>query len=148
MRVENECPGFSHNEHTADVLIEARGRTLEEAFEQAGIAVYEIITNTEIIAPLERIDIDIEGDDLENLLYRWIEELLIYTDSEGLVFSRFTVCRIIKQNDKYKIISSVWGEQFKPGIHEERTIVKAMTYAQMEILNKEGCWILRFVVDI
>jgi len=30
----SDCPGYSHNEHTADVLIEARGRTLEEAFEK------------------------------------------------------------------------------------------------------------------
>ncbi|MCE4609643.1 MAG: archease [Desulfurococcales archaeon] len=144
----SKCIGYKHKEHTADVLIESVGRTLEEAFEQAGIAVYEVITDTSKVDPVTRVDIDIEGDDLENLLYRWIEELLIYTDSEGLVFSRFTVCRIEEVNGKYRIMSSAWGEQFNPEKHEERTIVKAMTYAQMEIERKDKCWRLQFVVDI
>ncbi|MEB3759586.1 MAG: archease [Desulfurococcales archaeon] len=147
-KLDNKCIGYEHKEHTADVLIESIGRTLEEAFEQAAIAVYEVITDTSKVYPTTRVDIDIEGDDLENLLYRWIEELLIYTDSEGLVFSRFTVCRIEEANGKYRITSSAWGEQFNPEKHEERTIVKAMTYAQMKIEREDRCWRLQFVVDI
>ncbi len=148
MTGEAKCPGFSHLEHTADVLIEARGRTLEEAFEQAGIGVYEVITDTGSIRLTRRVDLDVEGVDLENLLYRWVEEALVYTDSEGLVFGKFSVCRIEKTQDGYRITSSAWGEEFNPEIHESRTIVKAMTYAQMEIKKEAGCWILRFVVDI
>jgi len=142
------CPGFKHLEHTADVLIEARGRTLEEAFEQAGIGVYEVITDTSSIRPSRRVDLDVEGVDLENLLYRWVEEALTYTDVEGLVFGKFTVCRITREGEGYRITSSAWGEEFNPEIHEPRTIVKAMTYAQMEIRKEAGCWVLRFVVDI
>ncbi len=143
-----ECPGYRHLEHTADVLIEARGRTLEEAFEQAGIGVYEVITDTSRVALSRRVDLDVEGDDLESLLYRWVEEALYYTDSEGLVFGKFSVCRITSENGVYRITSSAWGEEFNPEKHEHRTIVKAMTYAQMEIRKEAGCWILRFVVDI
>ncbi len=143
-----KCPGYSHLEHTADVLIEARGRTLEEAFEYAGIGVYEVITDTSRVALSRRVDLDVEGLDLENLLYRWIEEALLYTDSEGLVFGKFSVCRILKEGDTYKLIGSAWGEEFNPDKHEHRTIVKAMTYAQMEIRKEAGCWLLRFVVDI
>jgi len=143
-----DCPGFKHLEHTADVLIEARGRTLEEAFEQAGIGVYEVITDTSRIRPTRRVDLDVEGVDLENLLYRWVEEALTYTDAEGLVFGKFTVCRITRGEEGYRITSSAWGEEFNPEIHEPRTIVKAMTYAQMEIRKEAGCWVLRFVVDI
>ena len=143
-----ECPGFSHLEHTADVLIEAIGRTLEEAFEQAGIGVYEVITDTSKVALKRRVDLNVEGVDLENLLYRWIEEALLYTDSEGLVFGKFSVCKIEKEGDTYRIIASAWGEPFDPEKHEHRTIVKAMTYAQMSIKEENGCWKLTFVVDI
>lgn len=144
-----ECPAYKHLEHTADVLVLSRGRVIEEAFEKAGEAVYEIITNTRKVKPVKRVDIEIEGTDLENLLYKWIEELLIYTDAEGLVFSRFTVCRIDElPGEGYKMTASAWGEEFDPERHEERTIVKAMTYAQMTINRKGDCWELTFVVDI
>ncbi len=142
------CPGFAHEEHTADVLVVGRGRTLEEAFEQAAIGVYEVITDTRSVRPEGRVDVDVTGIDLENLLYRWIEELLIYTDSEGLVFGIARVCRIIREGDEYRIVASAWGEPFDPERHEQRTIVKAMTYAQMEIRREGDCWRVQFVVDI
>lgn len=144
----SRCPGFEHLEHTADVLIEARGRTLEEAFEYSALGVYEVITDTRRVKPRRRVDVETEGSDLENLLYRWIEELLIQTDSEGLVFSLFRVCKITSEGDRYKLVASTWGEEFVPGEHEERTIVKAMTYAQMSIDYSEDCWRVQFVVDI
>ncbi|MEB3780612.1 MAG: archease [Desulfurococcales archaeon] len=143
-----ECPGFRHEEHTADVLIEATGRTLEEAFEQSALGVYEVITDTSRVEPRKKIYLEVEGFDLENLLYRWIEEMLLYTDSEGLVFSIFRVCSIERNNDKWIIKSSIWGERFDQNRHEHRTIVKAMTYAQMSIVEEKGCWRITFVVDI
>ena len=145
---KSSCPGFEHLEHTADVIVVGRGRTLEEAFEYAGVGVYEVMTDTSMVRPARRVDIDVEGDDVENLLYRWIEELLLYTDTEGLVFGMFRVCRIARENGRYRIVSSAWGEPFDPERHEERTEVKAMTYAQMEITRQEDCWRIQFVVDI
>ncbi|MCE4624261.1 MAG: archease [Desulfurococcales archaeon] len=143
-----ECPGYEHMEHTADELVVGRGRTLEEAFEMAAIGVYEVMTDTAKVRPERRVDIEVEGMDLENLLYRWIEELLIATDAEGLVFSIAKVCRIDETGDGYKLVGSAWGEPFDPERHEHRTIVKAMTYAQMEIKREDSCWRVQFVVDI
>jgi len=142
------CPGYRHEEHTADVLIVAYGRTLEEAFEQSALGVYEVVTDTGRVRPYRRISIDVEGFDLENLLYRWIEEMLLYTDSEGLVFSIFRVCSIVEEDGLWRIRSVVWGEPFDPERHEHRTIVKAMTYAQMSISREGDCWRTTFVVDI
>lgn len=150
MGAEVPCPGFRHSEHTADVLVEAWGRTLEEAFEQAALAVYEVATDTSRVAPRKRVDVEVEGVDVENLLYRWIEAFLAYTDSEGLMFSLFRVCRVEKlDEDRWRIVSAAWGEPFDPERHEHRTYVKAMTYAQMEVKQvSDHCWKLQFVVDI
>ncbi len=145
------CPGYAHKEHTADVLVVCKGRTLEELFQQAAIAVYEIITNTERVEPKVKVEIREEGIDLENLLYRFIESMLFYTDSEGLVFSRkIDVKRVEKLDDEHWIVEAeAWGEEFDPGKHEHRTIVKAMTYAQMKIDRApDGCYAATFVPDI
>ena len=143
------CKGFSHEEHTADVLIRAWGRNMEELFENAAVGVYEVITDTNSVAPLKRVEVEVEGIDLYNLLYRWIEEFIAYTDSEGLVFSKFNVCKIEERSDSWIIKSTAWGEPFNPEKHEHRTIVKAMTYAQMEIKKRsDECWEATFVVDI
>ncbi len=146
---EPPCPGYIHAPHTADVLVVAKGRSLEEAFEQAALAVYEVMTDTGKVEPRVERRVEVEGFDLENLLYRWIEELLILTDSEGLVFSRFRVEAIERRGEEdYVLRGRAWGEPFDPGKHEHRTIVKAMTYAMMEIRRVNGCWRVQFVVDI
>lgn len=146
---EPQCPGFAHAPHTADVLVVARGRSLEEAFEQAALAVYEVMTDTRRVEPRVERSVEVEGFDLENLLYRWIEELLVITDSEGLVFSRFKVESIERRGEEeYALRARAWGEPFDPERHEHRTIVKAMTYAMMEIRQEGGCWRVQFVVDI
>ncbi|BEP17796.1 archease [Pyrofollis japonicus] len=150
---ETPCPGWAHAPHPADVIIVAKGRTIEEAFEQAAIGVYEVITDTSKVEPLEERSIEDEGEDLEQLLYRWIEDLLFYTDSEGLVFSKFKVEPIEKAADEQgnlilRLRAKAWGEKLTPGKHPTRTVVKAMTYAMMEIVKENGCWRVQFVVDI
>ncbi len=146
--MESKCGGFRHEEHTADILVIASGRTLEEAFAWAGKAVFEIITDTSRVKPLRKVAIAVEGFDLENLLYKWIEELLFYHDTEGLVFTDFKVKHIYMEKDEYKLEAEVYGERFDPERHEHRTIVKAMTYAEMSIKKVNNCYILTFVVDI
>ncbi len=125
------CPGYAHAPHTADVLIVARGRSLEEAFEQAALGVYEVITDTSKVEPRVERRVEDTGMDLYQLLYRWIEDLLYYTDSEGLVFSRFKVDEITRRGEgeeaEYVIKARAWGEPFNPEKHPHRTIVKAMT---------------------
>ena len=107
------------------------------------------MTDTRKIEPKIRRDIKDKGFDLENLLYRWIEDLLIYYDSENLVFGKFRVNSIKKVSDEeYIIEANAWGEEFDENKHERRTIVKAITYAQMKIEKINGVWRATFVVDI
>ncbi|RLE89130.1 MAG: archease [Thermoprotei archaeon] len=141
--------GFRHLPHTADVLIEAWGDTLEEAFEYAALGVFEVMTDTSRVEAREERRIKAEGHDLEALLYDWIEQLLYYFDAEQLLFSKFRVERITPMaSGSYTLVASAWGEPYDPSRHESRTLVKAMTYHMMEIRRVDNKVRLRFVVDI
>ncbi|MCQ4349816.1 MAG: archease [Sulfolobales archaeon] len=132
-------------EHTADVGIIARGNTLEEAFSNAARAVFEVVTDTSKVGAKECREVTIFGYDLENLLYKWIEELLYYYDSELMLFSSFDI-KI--DRDSLTLTGKACGERFNPNKHEKRTVVKAMTYHMMEIKQIEGKYEVTFVVDI
>ncbi|MCX8195918.1 MAG: archease [Acidilobaceae archaeon] len=143
-----ECRGFAHLEHTADVLIEARGRSLAEALENAALGTYEVMTDTGKVRAVKRVEVEVEALDLAGLLYRWIEELIALTDAKRLVFGSFRVHYIEVGQDYVKMRAEAFGEEFDAARHESRTVVKAMTYAQMSMREEGGCWTLRFVVDI
>ena len=141
--------GFRHLPHTADVMIEAWGESLEEAFEYAALGVFEVMTDTAKVQPRVEVPISAKGYDIESLLYDWIEKLLITFDTRHVLLSRFKVERIVREGDGTLSLSArAWGEEYDPQQHESRTLVKAMTYHSMEIVHGPGRVILRFVVDI
>ena len=136
---------FEFFDHTADIGIRAYGRSLEEAFANAALAVFEIMTDTSKVEQKEYREIYINGYDLENLLYKWIEELLYYYDSELMLFSKFD----IKIDKESAILEGfAWGERFNSLKHERRTLVKAMTYHELLIYKNDHTYVITFVVDI
>ncbi|MCX8180224.1 MAG: archease [Thermofilaceae archaeon] len=141
--------GFRHLPHTADVLIEAWGRSLEEAFEYAALGVFEVMTDTTLVQPRVEVKVTAQGFDLESLLYDWIEQLLVLFDTRQLLFSKFKVEGVREDlTGNLQLEARAWGEEYDPSRHESRTLIKAMTYHAMEIKKEEGFVQLRFVVDI
>ncbi|RLE81165.1 MAG: archease [Thermoprotei archaeon] len=140
--------GFRFLEHIADVYIEATGKTLKEAFEQAALAMFEVITDTSKVEPKVCKEIRVNGFDEFSLLYNWLEELLFLHDLESLVFSKFKVHEINRNHEEWTLRGEAWGEPFDESRHEKRTEVKAITYSRMEVIKKGDNHIVRFVLDI
>ncbi len=143
---------FEFLDHPADVYIKAYGASLPELYENAGLALFETMTDTTLVEPLKKFSIEAEGFDLENLLYRWLEELLYIYYSHNVMCSRVIVERIeiTRREDcfMYTIRGACYGEEFDPGKHEARVEVKAVTYHLMKIIKDEEGWKAYFVLDI
>lgn len=135
-------------EHTADVYIAARGDTLEEAFENAALATMEVLTDTRKVEQNLSEAFSITGSDLENLLYLWLEEIIIRVDADGMLFSKFNVDQIDKIEDGWTLSATIFGEKFDPDMHDQRQHVKAVTYHMMEISVKGEERMLKFVLDV
>ncbi len=144
---------FDYLEHTADIYIRAYGSDLLELFSNAGLAIFESMTDTSKLEAVVKREVSVTGYDLENLLYRWLEELLTLYYSEGLMCKETSANRLeIKRIDKdkeYLIEGVCVGEIFNPGKHESKVEIKAVTYHQMRIIRSDdGSWKAYFVLDI
>ena len=111
------------------------------------------MTSTRSLKSVERRDLEVEGYDLENLLYRWLEELLTLYYSEGLMCRDVVAeeINIKKSNEEvnYRIKGYCIGEYFDPERHESKVEIKAVTYHQMKIIRDEnGLWKAYYVLDI
>lgn len=148
VRILTQCDYIKFLEHTADVYVEVCGESLERAFELAGRALFEVMTNVSMVEPKVTRVIEDGGFDLENALYRWLEDLLIEYGRSNIVFSEFMVEYVRREGQEYVFKATCSGDYFDPEKHEARTEVKAATYSLMEINHFSGKWILRFVLDI
>lgn len=140
--------GHRFLEHTADVKVEAYGKTINEAFQEAAKALSEVMTDTSKIRPIIRRKIEVEAEDLQALLYEWLEKFIYLFDSEGLIFSEFKVQCIQQVEGRLKLKGEAAGEEFDEKIHPQRTAIKAATYHEMKIRQSPKKTILEFVLDI
>ena len=140
--------GFRHLDHISEAYIEAYGRNLEEAFENAGKGMFDVMTDVAKVEPKEAVDVEVEGEDKQSLLMEWLSELLFLFDTTGMVFSNFKVEIQRKPEGGFKLRAKAYGEAFNPEKHPARVEVKAVTYSLMEIKEEEGKATVRFVLDI
>lgn len=139
---------FMHLEHRADAYIAAYGDTLEEAFENAALAMFETMTETSTVKPKIQELVSVTGSDEESLLYNWLEELLVRFDVSQNLYSRFEIKSIEKLNESLSLQAIVRGEKFNPEKHPQKVGVKAITYHQMKIDKTPSNFMVEFILDI
>jgi len=140
--------GFEFLEHTADEYVKAYGASLEEAFESAALAMFEVMTDIETIEPKDEESVEVDAEDEESLLYLWLESLLIKFDVDQKLYSRFNINKIKRKEGGVSLNATIWGETYDPNKHPSRTDIKAITYHRMEILKENHKTVLKFILDI
>ena len=119
---------YEQLEHTADVMIKAHGRTLEECYGNAAYALFNTMVDASTIVPSEEIDIVQEGHDPESLLYNFLSEFLYVHDVTSLVLCEFDV-----SIEDFKIKCKARGEKLDLEKHRPKTEIKAITYHELKV---------------
>ncbi len=130
-------------EHEADIGIRGTGNTIEEAFQNAALALYSVMVNVSRVAQKEKKSISVSAPDKELLLVEWLNSLLSLSDIERMVFSRFEVS--ISNTD---LAGSAWGEKLDKARHELGVEVKGATYHMLSITEQDNQYIAQCVVDV
>jgi SHS2 domain-containing protein len=139
---------FEFLEHTADVYIRAHGVTMEEAYQNAALAMFETMTDSAKIAQTQQESLDVEAEDQYALLYNWLEALLVKFETENMLFSKFEITDWKETAESFKFKAKVWGEKFNPKKHPQKVGVKAVTYHLMMVIREPERAVLEFILDI
>ena len=139
---------FEFLEHTADAYVAAYGKSLEEAFENAALATFEVMTDTSKIAQTLEDSVEIEAPDEQALLYSWLEQLLINFETKGNLYSSFKISKIEETPNGLRLRAKIYGEPYNPEKHPTKVGIKAITYHRMEINKKPNKVSVKFILDI
>ncbi|MFB0503003.1 MAG: archease [Candidatus Bathyarchaeia archaeon] len=138
---------FEFLDHMADAYVAAYGASLAESFENAAVAMFEVMTDTAHVDPRIEDAVEVEEHDKKALLYSWLEDLLVRSELNGMLYSKFKVLDIEKQRG-FRLNAMIWGEPFDEKKHNQKVGVKAVTYHRMEIIERPGEVTLKFILDI
>ena len=124
---------FEILEHPADMGTKATGATLAEAFVNAAWGLFSVILQrTGSPETLTTKRLALKGVDREQLLVKWLSELLYLYDAE-----RFVPVTIDLQSlSEGTCVALVQGELFDDRRHQALLDVKAITYHQLSIVER------------
>ena len=131
-------------DHTADVCVRVFGNSLEEIFIGSSKAMMGIITDVEKVDPSTEISIKADGENYEELLVKWLQEILYLHEVKKMVFKDFK----IKIENRTRAVGKAYGEKIDVDRHEFYSNIKAVTYHNLKIISSKDKYRVDIVFDI
>lgn len=135
---------WEHFPHISDIGIRGRGNTLEEAFEQAAIALTAVICDPEIIRAVEPVPIQCNAPENELLLTELLNTLIYEMATRKMLFKRFDL-----HIENFDLEGTAWGEAIDRERHQPAVEAKGATYSELQVVQQEdGIWLAQCVIDV
>ena len=139
---------FKYLEHTADLKIQATGKTLKTAFSNAAKGMFNAMVQLKDIKPTKKQSIKLESENLESLFFDYMSKLLYLHDANKMLFSKFIIKSLRRSDKGWYLEADIYGEKFDEKLHTPETLIKAMTYNELKIEKKGKYRIITFLLDI
>ena len=134
--------------HIADAKFRAYGSTLEEAFGNAALGMFNVMIDTSKLEASEEREIELVSSDIKMLLVEWLSELLYLFEVGEIIFSEFRIEKIEKTKEGFSLKGKASGVPIDLSCHEFDTQVKAVTLHELEVeKDKTGLFRVQVVVD-
>jgi len=125
-------------DHTADLGIKIRGTSLEQ------LAMFDIMAELDKVNAKQFLEIEIQGEGMEELLIDWLRNLLYKFNGEEYLLKDFVVKEISEKNLRAK----VGGEKLDLSRHSLKREIKAVTYHELEVKRTPEGWEAQVIFDI
>ncbi len=135
---------FKILEHTADKGVAAGGSTMAQAFEAAAAGMFSLFVDISKYAPTASYDVCVCADDREQLLWKWLSELIFNFEVEKRLPVDFQITDI---NDT-RLCAKVFYRPVGDDVEFHGSNVKAVTFHQLEVAEKDGSWHVQVYFDV
>jgi len=133
----------------ADIAYEAYGRNLNELFENSAFAIFEMMVDLKTVDAKKKLKIKLDSENIENLLYDFLSEILFLKDSKYMVFNKSKVLIKKEKNDEsYKLNAVLEGDRINPKKQKLENDIKAVTMHMFKMEKIKNDYKATIVVDI
>lgn len=129
---------------SSDLGIKVFGRTPEELFANSAFALFDLMTDIEKVQAQEKLPLEVEGADRDDLMVNWMRELLYLYQGSGYLLKEFQV-REFKEN---YVRGEVRGEKYDPDRHEIQREIRAVAYHQSRMEKTGEQWTAQVIFEL
>jgi SHS2 domain-containing protein len=128
----------------SELAVRVVGKTQVDLFVNAAFALFDVITDTEVIEAKERMQLEVEGTDRDDLLVNWLRELLYLYQGSAYLLREFSV----QQMNDTLVKAEVSGEKLDPDRHEIKQEIAAVAYDQSHMQKTGDQWIAQVILEV
>lgn len=130
-------------DHPADAKFRAEGETLDEAFKASVDAFSEIVRGD---SGMYNHKVKVESENLEALLFDFLDELIFLQDSRGIVISHASEIDVEELKDSWRLEANIMTDDITSEV--DFLDVKGPTYSEMDVGFEDGKWYAQAVIDV
>ena len=142
--MNSKHPSYEIINHTADLGIVVKGGTIEELFVNAANAMTDLMVKADGRENGVKRKLLVEGEDLPDLMVRWLSEILYLFNGENILVSAIEIGSI----SPTRLQAKLSGVSLKKCRHEILREIKAVTYHQIAVEETADGWETRVIFDI
>ena len=135
---------YAFFDHAADVGVELRADSAEQLFVTAGQALMAWIGPPPATAAGISLNLEVEAEDLETLLVRWLREILYLFHQKHAYFLGTHRLSVSDQGASAQADFSLWQDASYRDYQE----VKAITYHGLHVTAQADGWTAEVILDI
>ena len=135
---------WEHFSHGSDIGVRGFGRTVEEAFEHAALALTAVVADISRIGQSQTVEVHCEAPDLELLLVSWLNAIIYEMAVRSMLFSKFHVVL-----SGCSLSGTLLGEKADPERHHAAVEAKGATVTALRVTqDHDGQWAAQCVIDV
>ena len=131
-------------DHTADFGMQVFGSDSQELFSNAALALFDVITDMDVLEGRNSCNITASGEDWPDLMINWLRELLYLWNGKAMLIKSVQILSLSENN----ISAKIYFDAYKPDRHIINTEIKAVTYHQIQVKSSPSGWEARVIFDI
>jgi len=129
---------------TADCGIQVFGEDIKALFENAGLALFDLIADISIVKSGFDYPIQVSGSDWPDLMVNWLRELLHVWTGKELLVKEIVVTEILE----YQLSATLRVDAFNARLHRLNHEIKAVTYHRIQVTSTPTGWEAIVVFDV
>ena len=128
----------------SELAVRVVGNSQADLFANSAFALFDVMTDVDKIEIKDRLPLEVEGADRDDLMVNWMRELLYLYQGSGYLLKEFQISEV-----KDTVVKAeVCGKKIDPDRHEIKQEVAAVAYHQSRMAKTGNQWTAQLIFEV